>query len=160
MKHLICTLFAFLLSFFAIQAKDDGNVLNYEINCGGSAVQGYSLVKVKVTVKKAKDATDDLAKRCAVHGVVFRGYAGGQGCVSQPPLAGSAMSEQQYSDFYKPFFEKGGACAGYCTVIDGSMLITKVDKQYVASFVVNVARDRLRKDLESAGVIRKLSSGF
>lgn len=88
----------FLSSSLTIEAKKD-KPLNYEISCAGSATQGYSLVKIRAVVENKKEIGDNILKRCAVHGVLFRGYSGGQGCVSQPPLAGSATVEQQYSDF-------------------------------------------------------------
>lgn len=142
-----------------VEAKKD-KPLTYEIQCAGSATQGYSLVKVRAIVDSKKDIGDNILKRCAIHGVLFRGYSGGNGCVSQPPLAGSAIVEQQYSDFFLPFFREGGGCEAYCTMVEGSMQTVRQGKQYVVTGVVNVAKSQLRKDMETAGVVRKLSSGF
>jgi GTP-sensing pleiotropic transcriptional regulator CodY len=36
----------------------------------------------------------------------------------------------------------------------------KVGKEYKVGIVVSVAKDALRKDLEDAGIIKGLSSGF
>ncbi len=143
-----------------VEAKKKDKPLNYEISCAGSGTQGYSLVKVKAVVDSKKDIGDAILKLCAVHGVLFRGYSGGQGCVSQPPLAGSATVEQQYSDFFQPFFQVGGGCESYCSIVDGSLQTVKQGKQYVVSGIVNVSKSQLRKDLEKAGVIKKLNSGF
>jgi len=149
----------FLSSSLTIEAKKD-KPLNYEISCAGSATQGYSLVKIRAVVENKKEIGDNILKRCAVHGVLFRGYSGGQGCVSQPPLAGSATVEQQYSDFFLPFFQSGGGCENYCTLVEGSLQTARQGKQFIVTGVVNVAKTQLRQDLEKAGVVKKLNSGF
>ena len=70
-----------------MEAKEKDKPLIYEVSCGGSANQGFYLVKVKAVVDK-KEIGDNILKRCAIHGVLFRGYSGGGGCISQPPMAG------------------------------------------------------------------------
>lgn len=159
-NYWLCIVMLVFCCVTAADAKKKDNPFNYEISCAGSGTQGYSLVRVKAFVDSKKEIGEDVLKRCAVHGVLFRGYGGGQGCVSQPPLAGSAMVEQQYSDFFQPFFQRGGGYDTYCSVVDGSMQTVKQGKQYVVIGVVNVAKSQLRKDLEQAGVVKKLSSGF
>lgn len=157
------TIYLLLLLFAVLptptNAKDNDKPLVYEMSCGGSANQGFYLVKVRAVVDR-KDIGDNILKRCAIHGVLFRGYPGGGGCVSQPPMAGSAMVEQQYSDFFVPFFRKGGGCEAYATLIEGSMQVVRQRKQYVVTGIISVAKDQLRKDLEAAGVVKRLNSGF
>lgn len=157
------TIYLLLLLFAALpthtNAKDNDKPLVYEVSCGGSANQGFYLVKVKAVVDR-KDIGDNILKRCAIHGVLFRGYPGGGGCVSLPPMAGSAMVEQQYSDFFVPFFRKKGGCEAYTILIEGSMQVVRQGKQYVVTGIVSVAKDQLRKDLEAAGVLKRLNSGF
>jgi len=161
MRKICCILMMMfaLFSIINVDAKKD-KPLTYEISCGGSGIQGYSLVKVKAVVDSKKDIGDNILKRCAVHGILFRGYSGTQGCVSQPPLAGSAIIEQQFSDFFVPFFQPGGGCESYCTLVDGSLQTVKQGKQFVVSGIISVAKSQLRNDLEKAGVIKKLNSGF
>lgn len=141
------------------EGKPKDKPLVYEISCGGTATQGYYLVRVKATVDK-KDIGDNILKRCAIHGVLFRGYAGGNGCTSQPPLTGSAMTEQQFSDFFVPFFLTGGGCEAYAQVIEGTMQVVRTGKQYVVTATVSVSKEQLRKDLEAAGIVKRLDSGF
>ena len=142
-----------------MEAKEKDKPLIYEVSCGGSANQGFYLVKVKAVVDK-KEIGDNILKRCAIHGVLFRGYSGGGGCISQPPMAGSAMVEQQYSDFFIPFFRKGGGCEAYATLIEGSMQVVRQGKQYIVTGIISVSKEQLRKDLEAAGVVKRLNSGF
>ena len=76
------------------KANKDTNQFRYEIECAGNAIQGTYLVKVWSYSKKANVAENQCRKN-AVHGVIFKGYGGGQGCiptsVSQHPGCGGAV---------------------------------------------------------------------
>ena len=154
---------AVMLCLFTVSADAKEPVkskpLTYEIQCAGSGTQGYYLVEVSTYVDKPKQVSEDIVMKCAVHGVLFRGFTGGQGCTSQRPLAGSAMQEQQHSEFYDSFFANR-SYVNYASFVSGSMKTSRVDKQYKVTGTVSVAKDQLRKDLEKAGMIRGLSSGF
>lgn len=131
----------------------------YDIQSAGSGAQGYYLVEVSSYVTKSSQIGEDTVLRDAVHGVLFRGFAGANGSPSQRPLAGSALNEQTHQDFFTEFFKSGGY-RSYATFVSGSLKTTRVGKQYKVTGTVSVAKDQLRKDLEKAGVIRSLSSGF
>lgn len=134
----------------------------YEIECAGTGTDGTYLVKVSSYSKKPKIAIEQ-AKKNAVHGIVFKGFAGGgQGCVSQKPLANSPSIEQEKADFFMNFFADGGKYMKYVNASgDGTPESTvKVGKEYKVAVVVSVAKEQLRKDLEAAGIVKGLSSGF
>ena len=57
----------------------------YELECAGNGVQGTYLVRVWTYDKKQKDAQAACARN-AVHGVIFKGFAGGDGCIGQKAL--------------------------------------------------------------------------
>ena len=166
MKEKSIKFVVFLLSLFFIatvtQAKDkeNENQLNYDIMCGGSGSQGFYIVKVSAYVDKSSQIDEDIVRKCAVHGVLFRGFSGEQGCTSQRSLAGSALVEQQHADFFTVFFVKGGRYASYASMVTGSLQTERSGKKYKVTAVVSVAKDQLRKDLEQAGVIKGLSNGF
>lgn len=131
--------------------------LKYEIEGAGVGEQGTYLVKVTVIQKKNKlDA--DLAKKCAVHGVLFRGFTGER--VRQKPLAGSAVAEQQHQDYFDIFFGKGGAYLGFANIVGENVSVVKMGKQYRVSTVVSVAKEALYQELVSAGIIKGLNNGF
>ena len=63
----------FLCFLFSAITVSAGDVLNYEIEGAGVGTQGTYLVKVWVVSKKNKPNLN-LIKKCAVHGVLFRGF--------------------------------------------------------------------------------------
>lgn len=134
--------------------------LEYEIVGAGSGTQGTYLVKVYVVSKKSKPDAD-LLKKCAVHGVLFKGFSNKESRVSQKPLAGSVLVEQEHSDFFEPFFKDGGGYQNYADMVTPQYDIVKMEKkQFRIGATFSVSKEQLRKDLEKAGVIKKLGSGF
>ena len=146
------------------KANKDTEDFRYEIECVGNGAMGTYLVKVWSYSKKPTVATEQ-SKKNAVHGVIFKGFAGGgQGCVAQKALASDPAIEEQKQAFFEDFFRDGGKYMKYVTVSndgavgEGDRL--KIGKEYKIGVVVSVQKDALRKDLEAAGVIKGLSSGF
>lgn len=134
----------------------------YEIQCEGVGVEGTKLIKVWSYSKNPKVAIEQTKKN-AIHGVVFKGFAGNgvSGCPSQKPLAQSPALEQEKADFFDDFFADGGKYMKFVTASDdGGGDRVKVGKEYKVGIIVSVMYDQLRKDLENAGIIKGLSSGF
>ena len=144
---------------FNVSAKDENTELNYEIEGAGTGTQGTYLVKVTVITKDKKIA-DELIARSAVHGVLFRGFSNKELRQHQRPLAGSAMVEAQHADFFKDFFAKNGMAKNYVAVVGGSRQVVKSGKEYKISTIVTVNKEQLHRDLEKAGIIKGLNSGF
>lgn len=136
----------------------------YEIECAGIGTDGTYLVKVWSYSKKPAIAITQ-AKKNAVHGVIFKGFPGtAQGCSSQKPLVTNPNIENEKADFFQSFFEEGGKYMKFVAesgdgMVDASDRM-KVGKEYKIGVIVSVSKDALRKDLEAAGIIRGLSSGF
>ena len=144
-----------------IQAKKEVTTMpEYSIRCGGSGTQGYYIVEVSAYASKTSQISQSLVCRCAVHGVLFKGFSGSNGCTSQRPLTGSPMVEHQHQEFFEPFFKDGGGYSSYASMVDGSLKTQKEGKMYKVTATVSVAKDQLRTDLEKAGVIKGLNSGF
>jgi hypothetical protein len=136
----------------------------YELECVGVGTQGSYLVKVWSYSKNAKVANEQ-SKKNAVHGIVFKGYAGsGQKCPSQRALTTQVGVEDQFESFFNKFFADGGDYMKYVSIsgdgIPKAGDVQKVGKEYKVGIIVSVMKDALRKDLEAAGVIKGLSSGF
>lgn len=144
------------------KAQEDTENWRYEIECVGIGKPGTKVIKVWSYSKKEKIALNQ-AKKNAVHGIIFQGYAGGgQGCTSQKPLASDPSIEQQKSEFFENFFElEGGKYMKFVSSSgDGTPTVMKVGKEYKIGVVVTVMTNNLRKDLEDAGIIKGLASGF
>ncbi|MGE0560644.1 MAG: hypothetical protein AB7O47_02395 [Flavobacteriales bacterium] len=143
------------------KANQDTENWRYEIECVGIGQPGTKLIKVWSYSKKP-DVANHQSKKNAVHGIIFQGYAGGgQGCTPQRPLTNDPSLEQQKADFFTPFFAEGGKYMKFVSTSgDGTPTIVKVGKEYKVGVVVTVMTDLLRKDLEAAGIIKGLSSGF
>ena len=147
------------------KAQQDTKNWKYEIECVGIGKPGTKVIKVWSYSKKAKVATKQAQKN-AVHGIIFKGYAGGgRGCTAQKPLVSDPAVEQQKKEFFDNFFEfEGGKYQKFVSVSGDSTPDVRSVKikgyKYKVGVVVTVMSDNLRKDLEAAGVIRGLSSGF
>lgn len=128
----------------------------YDILGAGSGTEGTILVKVYVYATKVKD--EDL-KRAAVHGVVFRGCSGNQSGARQPAMA-SITAETDNAAFCEVFFATDGPCQNYATIVAGSYDKVKTQKGYKSGAILQIDKTSLRKELEKAGIVRKLSAGF
>lgn len=141
------------------KANKDTESFRYELDCVGNATQGFYLVKVWSFSKKANVAAEQ-SKKNAVHGIIFKGYVGKSGCVSQRPLAKEPGVEYEKAAYFKEFFKDGGEYLKYVTLTEGTQEIVKMGKEYKVGVVVSVAKDDLRRALEASGVIKSLGSGF
>ncbi len=142
------------------QQKDTWNY-QYEIQCAGTGTDGTYMVKVWCYSKRKK--LDPMqAGQCAVHGVIFKGVTGGlQGCPAQPALARDPSVRETHKDFFRKFFAvPAGDFNKYVLTVGGKVDRIKTKGAWKYGVVVQVAKDQLRKDLEAAGVIKGLSSGF
>jgi hypothetical protein len=144
--------------------KKKQQVWRYEIEPVSEGVQGTYLIKVWSYSKKSNLAIEQ-AKKNAVHGIIFRGFAGLNGVAKKPALAGSNTSlEEEKKDFFDDFFSEGGKYMKFVNITnDGSIAAKdrlKVGKEYKLGVIVSVSVEALRKDLESAGIIKKLGAGF
>ncbi|MDP3444404.1 MAG: hypothetical protein Q8T08_16220 [Ignavibacteria bacterium] len=136
---------------------------NYEVQCMGAGMDGTQLVKVWGYGKKPNDAIEQ-AKKNAVQAVIFKGIATGERGCMQKPLVTAPGAEQQFQDYFNAFFQAGGKYLNYVNLSsDGSIDPKdrlKVGKQYKVGVIVSVSHAQLRKELEAAGIIKKLGEGF
>lgn len=158
MKKLLFVLLMALCCVSVVSAENE--LPEYQIQGAGTGAQGTYLVEVSVLVSKAKKADDSVIGRCAVHGVLFRGFTNKEMRQNQKPLAGSASVEASHADYFSNFFAEGGAASNYVEVVSSSRSVVKVGKKYKVTAKVTVNKEQLHKDLEDAGVIRGLNSIF
>jgi hypothetical protein len=155
MKKQISILLMLLFFSLGAIAKSD-KMPQYDIMGAGSGTEGTILVKVYVY---AKNVSDEELKRAAVHGVVFRGCSGNASGARQPAMA-PVTAEADYAVFCEEFFSLTGPCQSYASIVGGSYDRVKTGKGYKSGAIIQVDKSSLRKELEKAGVVRSLSSGF
>ena len=131
----------------------------YQIECAGPTSQGSQLVKVWI-YSSSRNSSIDLFKRYAVHGVIFKGYAGGNGCTPQSPMAANPALEMQRATFFEPFFNTDRAYNKYASQVGNAIEQAGSGKNRKIGAVISVSKDMLRRDLEAAGVLNGLSGGF
>ena len=147
-----------LFVFICIGAHADDAPLKYEIEGEGVGAQGTYLVKVTVIQKKSKlDA--DVIKKCAVHGVLFKGFSSQTSRTRQKPLAGSMVVEQQHQDYFDVFFQKRLRYMNFANMVGENLSVVKMGSsiEFQQWFPL---RRRLYQELVSAGVIKGLNNGF
>ena len=155
MKRLASLMILLLtITLGATERKD--KTLQYDITGAGSGTEGTILVKVYVY---GKNVSDEQLKRAAVHGVVFRGCSGNESGARQPAMA-PPSAETDNATFCEEFFANDGQCQSFATIIAGSYDRVKTQKGYKFGAILQVNKTSLRKELEKAGVVRSLSSGF
>lgn len=138
--------------------EDDSPLRNYAIEGSGRpAGQGSYVVKVTVNTKNKNLPDKDIAK-CAVHGVLFHGFSG-DNHHTEKPLARKSSAEAEHKEFFDSFFSSSRAAA-YANPMQSTRQVTKSGKEYVITEVVEVQKDLLKKDLQDAGVLGSLNSGF
>lgn len=171
MKSLHVTLI--FLAFFTLphlsmaQGKKKANKQTtqwrYEIEAVGTGTQGSYQIKTWTYSKNAKTATHQ-AKKNAVHGIVFKGFPSKDGVAGQRALAQNPNIEQEKAEFFDDFFKDGGKYQKYVSLANhgaiGAGDRIKIGKEYKIGVIVSVNVAALRKDLEDAGIIKGLGSGF
>jgi hypothetical protein len=163
---ILLALFAFTFTANA-QAKKkadkDTKAWRYEIEGVQQGVSGTYLIKVWSYSKKP-DVAIEQAKKNAVHGIVFRGYAGAGAVTGQQALTNNPNLQDEKADFFDEFFADGGKYLKFVSLTsDGAVAAEdrmKVGKEYKVGVLISVRIADLRKDLENAGIIKGLSSGF
>lgn len=142
---------------------------NYEVECVAVGNEGEYLVKVFSYFPRKRKIDLELHKKNALHAIIFKGvFSDSRDCVAQPPLVKEANVEEQKSEYFDDFFKIGGKYKKFVNLTAGGavragdrMQVKIGKKKYLkVGVVVSIDKDLLRTELEQAGIIRKLSSGF
>lgn len=136
----------------------------YEVEAAGTGVQGTYQIKVW-TYSRYPETAVEQAKKNAVHAVIFKGFPSKGRIEGQKPLSRNPNLEQDKKSFFKEFFKDGGKFQKYVFLANNGAIapgdrIKLSKKEYKIGVVVSVHIAGLRKDLEAAGIIKGLSSGF
>lgn len=163
--YVLSFLFISLISCSITSKKTnkDINKWKYEIEAVQQGVQGTYLIKVWSYSKKP-DLAIEQAKKNAIHGIIFKGYAGKDAIQGQKPITNNSNLENEKSDFFKEFFIDNGKFNKYVSLSnDGAVAAEdrmRVGNEFKIGVVVSVNVSLLRKYLEDEGIIKSLNSGF
>lgn len=139
----------------------DNNIPKYDLYCAGVGNEGTYLAIVSIYLPKANLKTDEILRKAAVHGVIFKGISGKQGCNTQRPLANNPTIEDDNVLFFNGFFKENGTYLQYAVLVDGSLSVTKISKkEYCITATVSIQKDQLRKYLEQEKIITGFSDMF
>ncbi|MEG1607248.1 MAG: hypothetical protein RR931_07770 [Mucinivorans sp.] len=145
------------------KADAQTEVFRYDIQAEGVGVQGTYLVKVWSYSKKSTIAAEQAMKN-AVHGILYKGFAGRSGVSGKAALLNSAQEKEAFEAYSDEFFGPSGQYRLFAEqATDGQISaddFLKVGKEYKVGLIISVKVDALRKDLEQRGIIKGLASGF
>lgn len=150
---------AFSTNVFAGKPKQPQKelVFQYDIEYIKSVADGISSIKI-YSYGSSKQQAQDRCVMNAVHGVIFKGYAG-QGAY-QAPLVKSLNGYNDNYDFFDNFFKKGDYGRYSSGIVEGTQQLIKIKGGWKQCCIVNVNVKLLRQHLEEAGIIKGLASGF
>jgi hypothetical protein len=137
---------------------------NYEVQIMGVGQDGTKVMKVWGFGKRVEDAIIE-AKMNAVASVIFKGIPGGHGAAATPAILTDPNAGDKHAEYFENFFSHGGKYLQYITMTTDGMPSgqdrLKIDrKTYKVAIYAQVMYDALRKQLETDGIARSLSTGF
>lgn len=160
----IMMMLAFVLVCMVAGAKDS-EVVDVSITGEGVGNGGRPTITATCSAKKANKVTDDDIRRCAVRGVLFKGWtdksntSAYDASSNHPPIAGSADRETMNADYFADFFGSGEAIK-YVDILPDTRKVSKNGKVYYVSQMVSVNVSELRKKLERDGITKSLKTGW
>ncbi len=138
----------------------------YEIEPVKGGMQGACRVKVWTIAKNTEKAIEQAPKN-AVHGILFKGYAADAEAriPGRRAMITDYQVEQDNAEYFEEFFKDGGRYMRFVSLVGNGApqagdVIKVGKKKYKMGIVVVVKTDELRKELESAGILKSLNSGF
>lgn len=144
-------------------ANKDTFTWRYELEAVGVGKTGTYQIKVW-SYSTVVETAIEQGKKNAVHGIIFRGYESVGQLFGQKPLTSNPNLEIEFQDYFKEFFQDGGKFMKFVTLVNNGSILPgdriKIGKEYKVGLIISVNVDALRKDLEAAGVLKSLSSGF
>ncbi len=133
---------------------------SYEVTVMAVGTDGTKLLKVWGYAKK-KDIAKINAKKNAVAACLFKGAVGNRDKIVKPIIPNPRVADQ-HQGYFDGFFKTGGNYLQYVLVTNDATGkdIIKMKKGYKVGVVVSVQYDALRKEMERAGIVKKLSEAI
>ena len=160
MKKLLLLLLLIIMATSVVLAKEKADDSRYEIEMAEVGEPGTLVVKVWCYNKKPQ-ISEDIAKKNAIKGVLFKGVSDSGRMKGRKALIPDGYENHQ--DYFDDFFNEG-KYARYSRValnnyVEENSLI-KVGKLYKIGKIVVISYNDLRKQLENDKIIKGLDYGF
>lgn len=160
MKIFFNCLFLLILFVSNGYCQNDPTDYNYEIQFIRTGVEGTELFKVFAYGKREVDCINN-AKVNAIKAVLFKGIPGSG---IQKPMISEPGAEEKFKEYFSEFFKVGGKYLNYVSISnDGSISEDdrfKVGRKLKIGVIVSVQKANLRRELEGAGIVKRLDAGF
>lgn len=134
---------------------------NYEVETVGVGSDGTKSLKIWTYGKKVDQAVM-TAKKCAVAACIYRGLPASTYALATPALLQQPWEE--WDEYFEKFFADGGEYLNYVNLttdgVPAGQDRLKMKNGYKVGVYVQVLYDRLRKDLESKGIVKSMDSWF
>ena len=160
---MLCACFSLNLSAQKKKDKEAAEIqYKYEMEASNSTARNNKFCIVKVWSYGTKE--DDTRKMCmrnAVHGIIFKGYAGSGSDKGRRPLCpeGYNAHKEYFDNFFIGDYMQYVQLTNNGAIAPGDM-IKVAKKEYKVGMLVTVNVDELRRRLENDNIIKKLGSMF
>lgn len=130
----------------------------FEVSCDVVGVQGTQILSVATTARKADQAVRE-SRRNGVRAILFRGVT--TNACKVDPLFRPADMTPAADAYFDKFFAEGGQYLAYVEYVgDEIEARTSVGKDVRIETTVVINVQRLRSDLEQAGLVKSMSDIF
>ena len=160
MKKLLLFMVLSIMATLVLSAKEKPDDNRYDIEMAEIGEPGTLVVKVWCYNKKPQ-VSEDIAKKNAIKGVLFKGISDSGRMKGRKALVEDGYESHQ--EYFDDFFNEG-KYARYSRValnnyVEENSLI-KVGKLYKIGKIVVISYNDLRKQLETDKIIKGLDYGF
>jgi hypothetical protein len=149
----------FIVAAIASLGADAKSNRDYRIKCVKIETTGYVTFNVW-DIRLLHKYSAKQAGKDAIHALLYSGIAGGEACVSQPAYLNNEASIKKFKKVEKQFFSKNGDWLRFVRsseTTQGSTVPTALENK---TFMISIAKNDLRRYLESQNIINKMTHGF
>lgn len=158
-KYLLSLLLVISVYFTGNATEYRNDEYSYSISTIGRGANGSLLVRIKCVVGTPNEAVS-YASKCAVHGLVFKGAKSENNSPDETPLVEDKELSAKEVEWFDSMFQSKAYSQYIVSVSQSNMKIVKIKKRYSVDVTIAVNKSKLRKALESEGIIKRLGSVF
>jgi len=129
---------------------------DYRIQCVKIETTGYVTFNVW-DIRRLHKYTEKQAGKDVIHALLYSGIAGSEACVSQPAYLNNKASINKFKKVEKQFFSKNGDWLRFIRSNETTQGSTALEYK---TFMISIAKNDLRRYLESQNIINKMTHGF